>query len=106
MQKTVWRRAVAASILGATVLLGSVAIASPASAATGCKSAHWTPTDGYASATCYNMKNMKFTAHCDGWIGFPSWTKSSPKIAVGTGRSVIYKFPVCASTGWVKAGPA
>ncbi|MCS6522000.1 MULTISPECIES: hypothetical protein [Curtobacterium] len=49
---------------------------------------------------------MKFTAHCDGWVGFPSWTKSSPAIAVGTGKSVIYKFPKCLSTGWIKAGPA
>ncbi|GGL78305.1 hypothetical protein GCM10009706_16070 [Curtobacterium citreum] len=107
MKKMRARRILTAALIGCALVGGSVAMAAPASAAAkGCQNAAWTPLDGYASATCWNMTSMKFTAHCDGWVGFPSWTKSSPAIAVGTGKSVIYKFPKCLSTGWIKAGPA
>lgn len=108
MKQTKFGRTLVMSAVVGCALIGSVVgLAAPASAAAkGCQSAHWTPLDGTASATCWDMKAMKFTAHCDGWIGFPAWTKKSPAIAVGTGRSVIYTFPKCLSTGWIAAGPA
>lgn len=106
MKNTTARRILAATVLGATVFIGSVAIAGPASAATGCRNTTYDPISGRVTATCENITNMVFKAHCDGGLGFPSWTKTSPKIAVGSGRSVTYQFPSCLSTGRASAGPA
>jgi hypothetical protein len=47
--------------------------------------------------SCSNVTAMRFKAVCNGYLGFASWTKYSPWIAVGSGKSVVYTFPGCGS---------
>ncbi|MDN3478645.1 hypothetical protein [Curtobacterium sp. APC 4022] len=100
------RRILAATVVSAAVVFGSIAVAGPASAATGCRGTTYDPVSGRVTATCENIPKMVFKAHCDGGGPFPSWTKTSPKIAVGSGRTVTYKFTSCLSSGRASAGPA
>ncbi|WP_139195075.1 hypothetical protein [Curtobacterium sp. MCBA15_001] len=91
------KRNFALAALGGLALLGSLVVAGPASAASGCSRVGWDSGTGVATATCQGIGQMRFVAHCNGYVGFPSWTKKSAWLAIGSGRSVTYTFSKCSS---------